>query len=242
VAVTARAEREPIMDASLVKACMACASSAAFAAAAGWAVRGAQAPSAAPVVLAAAVRPPAAPSPDAANPFGAVGRGGHVTQSVEQPPIASVPDRIGLQDGAVGAEPRARPDPPSGAPALAALPDKLAACAHPPVDAARMLQAIEHASEAERFDALSRARNAQVAVPDVTLRRLYETESSDRVALVALSIYLDRESAETKVLRPALEAALTAASAAVQSEARRRLDELAETERILAESPQGVSP
>jgi hypothetical protein len=112
-----------------------------------------------------------------------------------------------------------------------------AACAEP-VDAARLLQAIERGSEPERFDGLLRARSDGVTVPEQTLRSLYETDASERVRLAAFESYLELR-ADPREVRQVLEAALYLPGAAIQREARRRLDELHEMERADALGVQG---
>ncbi len=214
----------------------ACGASAVIAGAAGWALRG---PTAVPqdeerhAILVPPSQHPAEKRRDTA-PVISVSQDGNVTLHIEQRPLAWVLEQIELQGGRLDAKHDAR----GAAPVSVAAPH--APCTDPPVDAARLLQTIAHGSDAERFDGLMQARQVSLLVPDDTLKTLYENDPSDRVRLAAFGVYLERYSGEPATVRKALEDALLVPSLALQQDARQRLDELIERDRIHAASPQGT--
>lgn len=200
-----------------------------------------------PTATAASSPPAAAP---AGQPLIAVSSDGAVvTLRVEQQPLDWVLEQIALQTGSGERRPRAQP---TGAPASVSTDVRLAAstpeirCAEaPPVTAAderRLFAAIERGSEAERFEGLLTAVSGGVTVPEPLLKTMLETDASERVRLVALERYLEPRSGDPAALRTALEAALYVPHAAVQREARRRLDELTESQRPDPSDPQQVPP
>jgi hypothetical protein len=205
----------------------------AMSAAAGWMAR---APAEAPesrAAPAAQPRPPIAlAAPADTTPLIAVSSDGNVTLRVEQQPLEWVLEQIAAQSGWADVKSRAR-----SATAAASTAPEAVVCAAP-VDASQLLQAIERGSEPERFDGLLRARSEGVTVPEQTLRVLYENDASERVRLAAFESYLELR-ADSREARQVLEAALYLPSAAIQREARRRLDELHEMERADALAVQG---
>jgi len=66
------------------------------------------------------------------------------------------------------------------------------------------------------------------------LKTLYETDASERVRLHAFDAYLERQTGDNVALRRTLEAAALIPSAVIQREARTRLNELADMERMEA--------
>ncbi|MEF7615892.1 hypothetical protein V4F39_18400 [Aquincola sp. MAHUQ-54] len=201
-----------------------------------------------------AVLPPAAqPAPQAQPPrpaalptMVAVLDGGNVTLRVEREPLEWVMSEIERQGG-FAALPGGRPgvQRPQAA-ASGALPPPAQPCTEAPRherrDGERLLQTIRQGSEADRFDGLLQARDASLPVPSALLKTLFETDASDAVRQLAFEAYLEAEAVQPAALRSALEAALYVPHAGVQQEARRRLDELAERERIDAASPQAGAP
>jgi len=201
------------------------------------------------LVLSAAAptsNPSAAP---ADQPLIAVSTDGMVTLRVEQHPLDWVLEQIALQAGYGDLSERMRP---AAAAASASIDAPSAASAHksmcteaPAIAAAearRLFAAIEHGSEAERFEGLLTAVSSSITVPDELLKSMLETDASERVRQVALELYLEPRSGSPAALRAALEAALHAPNAAVQQEARRRLDELAESQRPDPSDPQQAPP
>jgi hypothetical protein len=216
-------------------------------AAAGWALRGE--PPAAPVLgsVAGAARvaaAPAQPSHDG-KPVIVIASDGNATLHVEQQPLEWVLEQIAQQSGWSDVRERAAGTAASSASTVtAAHAEPAVACADAPApaDAARVLQAIERGSDRERLDGLMQARDEQVNVPDGVLKSLYETDGSDAVRLAALETYLERHADTAAAQRAALESALYVPSAAIQREARQRLDELEAAERADAALPQGSAP
>ena len=102
------------------------------------------------------------------------------------------------------------------------------------------MHAIERGAETERFEGLMKARSAGLLVDERTLKSLYETDASERVRTAAFESFLEWRGDRPAALREALESALYVPSAAIQREAKRRLDELHEMERSDAQAPQGV--
>jgi len=223
-------------------------------AAGGWVARGAATASpageaAAPAQVRLAASPPGA-SADAGRPLIAVSGDGQVTLRVEQQPLDWVLEQIALQSGradlrtATGVAPAAGPGRVSTAPLPpAAEGDAEApamACAPmPPTDAALLVRTIEQGGDDARIAALLRARGDGVPVPEPVLRSVLETAPSDRARLVALDSWLEMRAGDPMAERAALEAALLVPHEAVQREARQRLDDLNETERLDALAAQG---
>jgi hypothetical protein len=199
---------------------------------AGWLLRG-PGPQATPP---AAVAAPAPAAQLLAPPVIAVSSDGQVTLRVEQQPLEWVLEQIAAQGGVVAldaAAPRAMAMAPPATPGCAGTRE-------PDVHAGMVLQALQHGSAEHRFQGLLQARNQGVVLPAQTVKALYETDGSDAVRLLALETYLEPRSGDGAATREALEAALRLPNGAVQREARRRLDELAEMERMQALSRQGA--
>lgn len=186
----------------------------------------------------------AQPAPAAAplQPMVAVLDGGNVTLRVEREPLEWVLHEIERQGGRAplpaGWTTAARPQ----AAAAATTPADTCTQAAPSaaVDAEKLLRAVRHGTEADRSAGLLQARDAALPLPEATLKQLYETDASDQVRLLAFEAYLEARGADTQALRSTLQAALYVPHALIQREAQRRLDELAEAERIAAASPQTV--
>jgi hypothetical protein len=232
---------------------VALAATVALSAGAGWVARGPQDSAAKPAPPAVARPAPALPAPDAVidQPLIAVSGDGQVTLRVEQRPLDWVLEQIALQSGradllgavpaAAGAgspSPAALPVPPDTAEGEAAEPP---ACPPPiaPADPGRLVQTIEQGADEERLPALQRARADGVPVPEAVLRTLIETAASDRVRLAALDSWLELRAGDPTAERAALEASLHVPNAAVQRDARQRLDDMNETERLDALAAQG---
>jgi hypothetical protein len=105
-----------------------------------------------------------------------------------------------------------------------------------------LLQTIRQGTDADRFTGLLQARDESLPLPGTLLKTLFETDASDGVRLLAFEAYLETVALQPAALRSTLEAALYVPNAGVQQEARRRLDELAERERIDAASVQAGAP
>lgn len=187
--------------------------------------------------LAAPAAAPAAAASTAldAGPLIVVASDGNVTLRVEQQPLEWVLEQIAAQSGWEDVKQRARATT-TGAP-IAAAPKRVV-CGDAPIEtpeqAQPLLRAIARGSEAERYDALLQARSMGVAVPDETLKSLFETDTSDRVRLLAFDNYVEPLTGSGEALRGVLQAALYVSDGAIQREAQRRLDELLESERTEA--------
>jgi hypothetical protein len=218
--------------------CIACGVSAVIAGAAGWTLRGADTAArdeAQRVIDTPQSQQPVEVHRDTA-PVIAVLHDGNVTLHVEQRPLDWVLQQITLQRGLLDAKHSAHANAPAGAVAAQST------CTDAPADAARILQTIAQGGDVERFDGLMQARHVSAFVPDDILKTLYENDPSDRVRLAAFEIYLERHSGESATVRKALEAALQVSSAAIQQDARQRLEEVIERDRIDAASSQGTQP
>jgi len=164
----------------------------------------------------------------AASPLIALASDGNVTLRVDQQPLEWVLEQIALQGGDVqslasGAaiRPASQTHP--------ACPEPMRAARGEP---AKLLQEIERGSEGQRVQGLLEARSAGLVVPDTTLKTLFETDPSDRVRLHAFEAYLERQTGDNAALRRTLEAAVLIPSAVIQREAKARLDELTDMERM----------
>jgi hypothetical protein len=175
-----------------------------------------------------------------AAPLIALAGDGNITLRVEQRPLEWVLEQIALQAGGapddllrrpVSAAPASRPpaNAACSAPTLAAPPDDL-------------LRTIERGDEAARHDGLLQARGLGLAVPDDTLKTLFETDASDRVRLLAFESWLEPRAGNADAMREALESAVHLPSAAIQHEARRLLSQLQDVERNALESAQLPGP
>jgi hypothetical protein len=216
-------------------------------AAAGWALRGEPPAATVNSIVAGAARVAAAPAqpPHDGKPVIVIASDGNATLHVDQQPLEWVLEQIAQQSGWSDVRERAArtASATSAAPAVPVA-EAAVACADAPApaDAARVLQTIERGSDRERLDGLMQARDEQVTVPDGVLKSLYETDASDAVRLAAFETYLERHAGTAGAQRAALESALYVPSAAIQREARQRLDELEAAERADAALPQGSAP
>lgn len=168
---------------------------------------------------------------------------GNATIHVEQQPLAWVLEQIARHSGWSDVHARATPAAASGVPAgLTEAPAEVVAAAEAPRDEAVVLQAISRGSETDRFDGLMAARSSGIALSDDLLKTVFESDASERVRLAAFETYLEGRSGDTSLLRGALSAALYVPNPAIQREARQRLDELDESERIDAATRQTAAP
>ncbi len=208
------------------------------------------APNTQPPLVRSAAAPTSNPSAAPADqPLIAVSTDGMVTLRVEQHPLDWVLEQIALQAGYGDLRERVRPagaaaSASTGAPSVASTQKSM--CTEAPVVAAaearRLFAAIERGSEAERFEGLMTAVSSSITVPDELLKSMLEIDASERVRQVALELYLEPRSGAPAALRAALEAALHAPYADVHQEARRRLDELLESQRPDPSDPQQAPP
>jgi hypothetical protein len=185
-----------------------------------------------------ATRPAAAPQAPT-DPVIVVASDGNVTLNVQQQPLEWVLEQIAAQSGWTDVKARASAAAPSGGvePAVNNTP-----CADPwrtPGERTdRLMQDFQRGAEQERYTGLLMARTEGAAVPETALKTAYETDASDRVRLLAFEAYIEPRIGDPSALRSALEAALLVPNAAVQQEARNRLDELNLLQRLDAASPQ----
>jgi len=171
-------------------------------------------------------------------PLIAVSSDGQVTLRVEQQPLEWVLEQIarqsGVRDAFVAARgPAGAASEPRGNECIESAPTLL-----PQQQVAQLLQAIRQGSEQERLDGLLQARDGAVALPDDTLKTLFETDASEQVRLRAFEAYLEGRSGNTEDLRAALQAAQFVPNAAIQAEAKAQLQQLQDYERIDAASGQ----
>lgn len=168
---------------------------------------------------------------------------GNVTLHVEQQPLEWVLEQIARQSGWRDVKARAGA---SGAPVMPTAAAAETACPEAPVltsaQSAQLLQSIQRGSEPDRYQSLIRAHSDGGGVPDELLKQVYETDASERVRLLAFEAYLEPRSGDTSALRGALQSALYVPNAAIQHEARKRLEELAESDRMDAANLQPASP
>ena len=179
----------------------------------------------------------AADTPQApAGPTVIVGADGLATLHVDQQPLAWVVERIAEQakwpellERAAAAKGVATQQPATAAPAVEAVAD----AGGPTAQRSRtVLAAMQRGTEPERWQALSDARTESVAVSDEQLRHIYETDASDRVRLEALESAVNLRDGDPQAQRKLLEVAQYVPNAAVQAEARRRLAEIDESQRM----------
>ena len=175
--------------------------------------------------------PPPVPTPIAASglpgdarPLIAVASDGTVTLRVEQQPLDWVLEQIARQAGPLDTVSRSA-QARQALPASAAVP-----LARPPTGGPAALtpsmQAVFEGSDEERQDRLLQLRPDVSLASEASLRWLYENDPSDRVRSIAFQKLLEARAGNPEQARQLLEAGLTVPNAAVQAEARRRLDSL----------------
>jgi hypothetical protein len=206
---------------------------------AGWWIRDAE-PHGAPAMPAPPVRQAPAPSNERTSPLIALAGDGNITLRVEQLPLEWVLEQIAVQAGGSASDLLRAVEPASQG---ASLPTS-GRCSGPvpPSPEGELLRAIERGDETARHDGLLQARGLGMAVPDDTLKTLFETDASDRVRLLAFESWLEARADTPEAMRSALQSALYLPSAAIQQEARRLLAQLHEVERNGADSPQPPGP
>lgn len=209
-----------------------------LAGAAGWLLRG-PAPGPQPAVPSAGASSvaPAAATPQ--PPTIIVSSDGQVTLRVEQQPLDWVLDQIAAQGGHVGKEQRWLTATGASAAADGRTTSGCTAAQNPAqTRSTEMLKTLQQGNADDRFQGILSARNEGVVIPEPVLKNLFETDTADAVRLLALEAYLEPRMGDLAATREVLEKALRLPNAAIQREARRRLDELAEVERIQAISVQ----
>jgi hypothetical protein len=183
--------------------------------------------------------PPAVPTASTlVPPTILVSSGGLVTLNVEAQPLEWVLDQIVAQGGLVSKEQRSLITA-GAAPADAGAAGGCLAAEDPAgLRSAVVLRTLQQGNANDRFQAILNARNDGVVIPEPVLKNLFEADAADAVRLLALEAYLEPRMGDRAALRDTLERALQLPNAAIQREAVRRLDELAEVERIHALSTQ----
>lgn len=220
----------------------------AVAAVAGWSARSPAplAPDTQPSLVRSAATPTSHPgAAPTGQPLIAVSTDGLVTLRVEQQPLDWVLEQIASQTGYGDLGERVRPAVTSaGAPMEASTHGSrcIEAPAVAAADLRRLVAAIERGGEAERFEGLLATVSSSLTVPDELLKSLFETDASERVRLLALERYLEPRSGNPAALRTALEAAQQVPNTVIQHEARRRLDELTESQRPDPSDPRQAAP
>jgi len=224
-------------------------------AATGWVARGAAASDAGAADTLVATPHRTAPArralPEAAErPLIVVADDGRATLRVEQQPLDWVLEQIALQTGRT--LPRFGSAVAAASAAAAAATNagdvegsELAAACPPPIaaaDPARLQATLERGADAERLEALQLARSAGLALPEDLLSALVSTAPSEQLRLAAFEQWLEQRAGDPKAERAVLEAALLVPNATVQQEARQRLDDLTENERLDALAGQLSSP
>jgi hypothetical protein len=206
---------------------------------AGWWMRGAKPPGA-PAMPAPPARQAPAPSNERTSPLIALAGDGNITLRVEQLPLEWVLEQIAVQAGGSADDLLRAVEPVSHG--ASSPPSGRCSAPVPPSAESELFRAIERGDETARHDGLLQARGIGMAVPDDTLKTLFETDASDRVRLLAFESWLETRADTPEAMRSALQSALYLPSAAIQQEARRLLAQLHEVERNGAESPQPPGP
>lgn len=174
---------------------------------------------------------PAASAAVFAEPLIVVASDGNVTLRVEQQPLEWVLEQIAAKSGWSDVKQRAKGTTGPSDAAVPAVRTCAPASVETPANAPGVLRAIERGGEAERYAALLQARSVGIEVPAAKLESLFETDVSERVRLLAFESYVEPLAGNGEALRNVLQAVLAVTDGAVQREAKRRLDELIESER-----------
>lgn len=161
---------------------------------------------------------------------------GNVTLRVEQQPLRWVLEEIARQSGWTELRP----------PSCTAVSQRPAVAAQPSAASEREAQGVTQAQATGALPPNPSSREtenlqAQLAetlrnAPDegTALRALYQSDATDEMRLLAFETHLGTVSGDRAQLRQVLEAASRSRSAVVQAEAKRRLDELNDNERLNA--------
>ena len=172
-------------------------------------------------------QPPSANLPTAAQentPLISVSSVGTVTLRVEQQPLEWVLDEIARQSGWSDVKERAgMPRSPTNVSAASA--DATTGC----VKAAgrpTQLHPIAQGNADQRYDSLLRTRSEDIPLLEDTLKRLYQTDESDAVRVLAFGRFLEGRVSNIDEMREALQSGLAVPNKAVQAEAQRRLNSL----------------
>jgi hypothetical protein len=110
------------------------------------------------------------------------------------------------------------------------------------VDVEVLTRTLAEGSESERHTALTRLLEAGIDLPPALLRQTYASDPSENVRLLAFTALVDSVSDDRTEARVALESGVYNESSAVQAEAQRRLAELEQYERTLAETAAQGAP
>jgi hypothetical protein len=105
------------------------------------------------------------------------------------------------------------------------------------VDVEVLRRTLAEGSDSERYTALTRLLEAGIDLPLDLLQRIYESDAFEAVRLLAFTAYVDSVSDDRAEVRLALESGVYNDNSALQAEAQRRLNELEQYERVLAETP-----
>lgn len=111
-----------------------------------------------------------------------------------------------------------------------------------PADQAHVIRAFWGGTEDDQYDALTQALQLGIDLPADLLRQAFETGPSERVRLLAFTTYLDGTTSDVESVREALVSGTVNTSAAVQAEARKRLEEFERYQEMIAATPPQGDP
>ncbi|HSV71708.1 MAG TPA: hypothetical protein VLI72_16500 [Methylibium sp.] len=203
--------------------------------AAGWGLHGVAADAGRPTAKAPAVQRAQAPVASLASPISPSSGvrlfpDGSVSVHVERGSVPALIDDL-LRAGV------RLPAPSVPVPASAVVRPPAAAAAADG-DPAALARTLREGGDADREQALLRAQQLGLPLDTALLRDAYQGDPSERVRLLAFAGYLDAIAADGgDALRGALQTALYDHSAALQTDARRRLGELEQLEQAIAATP-----
>lgn len=164
--------------------------------------------------------PTASAAPLPPEPLVALAADGRITLRVEQQPLDWVLEQIALQGGPAAAAP-------------AAVPATFHSVA--PAAPCSVQRGPAPGSDAERTDALLQAHAAGTLLPEAQARALLDGAADERLRLAALEHWVAAHAGDLQAERAALEHALALPGQALQQEARQRLEDLAQRQRLDAE-------
>ena len=109
------------------------------------------------------------------------------------------------------------------------------------INAEDLATALALGTDSERHAALTKALQYDIEIPPDLLINAYLNDPSDEVRLLAFMTYIDSASRDVEVVRAALQSATNNTSSIVQTEAYKRLDDLARYENgMAAAAAQGI--
>jgi len=165
---------------------------------------------------------------------------GHVSIHVDNAPIVWLLQELDRQGAQLSAAVPVPPEDLAGStPLLSSAPD---AARPDSADRAHLAGTLGVGTEDDQYESLTQALQLGIELPADLLRQAFETGPSERVRLLAFTTYVDGLTSEVESVREALTSGTFSTSAAVQAEARKRLEEFERYQELIAATPPQGDP